>query len=83
MNLTDKQIALIDTIMKGNPDGTWLDLDQVLERLPYTTTKDSLQFSLRILIGKGLIEKKARESRRGQQRRILAPTTLAYTIRRS
>ena len=42
MNLTRKQVMIVDTILKGNPDGTWLDIDQLIENLPYETSKDSI-----------------------------------------
>lgn len=82
MNLTQKQAVILDTIIKGNPDGSWLDLNQTLEKLPYETTKDSFQFSIRALVGKGLIEKKGLEFRRGQNRVVYAPTLRAYDLRR-
>lgn len=83
MNLTRKQVMIVDTILKGNPDGTWLDIDQLIENLPYETSKDSMHFSLRALIAKGLVEKKNLEHRRGQDRRIIAPTSLAFEVRRA
>jgi predicted transcriptional regulator len=83
MNMTSKQRQITDTVIKGNPDGSWLDIDQLVENVPYETSKDSMHFSLRALIKKGLIEKKDLELRRGQERRIIAPTSLAYETRRS
>lgn len=74
MHLTVKQIELMRVIGAGNPDGSPADLDQVLERLSYETTKASLQFSIRALIKHGLIEKGAREKRRGRQRVLLLIT---------
>ena len=41
----------------GYERGHLLDLDELLEILPYRTTKQSIQFSLRALIKKGLVEK--------------------------
>jgi hypothetical protein len=81
MQLTTKQRQIVDTILKGNPDGSWLDFDQLLEKVPYEVSKDSMHFSLRALIVKGMIEKKDLEVRRGQPRRIIAPTGLAYQVR--
>jgi hypothetical protein len=82
-HLTSKQRQILDVIIKGNPDGTWVDLNELLERLPYETTKDSLQFSIRALQTKGLLEKKDMEMRRGQPRRVLAPTAQTYAARRT
>ena len=81
MQLTPKQTQITDTIIKGNPDGTWVDMDQLLENLPYRTSKSSMQFSIRYLIEKGVLEKRDCELRRGQARRVYAPTALAYELR--
>ena len=51
-----------------------VDLDQLLERLPYATTKESLQFSLRALERHALIDRSFAEHRRGRLRRLVAPT---------
>ncbi|WKZ86330.1 MarR family transcriptional regulator [Ralstonia pickettii] len=75
MHLTVKQIELMRVIGAGNPDGSPADLDQVLERLNYETTKSSIQFSIRALIKHGLIEKGGREKRRGRQRVLLLITS--------
>ncbi|CCG43279.1 hypothetical protein [Magnetospirillum molischianum] len=78
--MSQKQIAIIRAIMRGNAEGDFVDLDELLKLLPYTTTKQSLQFSIRALIKHGLIEKRPREVRRGRARRVLAPTLLAYRL---
>ncbi len=52
MTLTDKQKDIIKTINLGHERGHLLDLDELLEVLPYRTTKQSMQFSLRALIKK-------------------------------
>ncbi|WP_441768002.1 hypothetical protein [Klebsiella pneumoniae] len=78
MTLTDKQKDIIKTINLGHERGHLLDLDELLEVLPYRTTKQSMQFSLRALIKKGLVEKhdcRPREDS-GYQRRTLGLTTL-------
>lgn len=74
MHLTVKQIELLRVIGAKNPDGAPTDLDQVLERLSYETTKASLQFSIRALIKHGLIEKGGTEKRRGRQRVLICIT---------
>lgn len=81
MNMTQKQCQITDIILRGNPDGSFIDLDQLVERVPYKTSKDSMHFSIRALIKHGLIEKKPLEHRRGQDRCILAPTARAYSVR--
>ncbi|HBL6848644.1 TPA: hypothetical protein LSH25_002583 [Escherichia coli] len=57
MTLTDKQKDIIKTLNLGYERGHLLDLDELLEVLPYKTTKQSIQFSIRALIKKGLVEK--------------------------
>lgn len=78
--LTDKQISIINVIKKGNTDGTWADIDQILDRIEYTTTKESLQFSLRFLVNRGLIKKSHKEIRRGRLRIIYQPLMAAFNI---
>lgn len=78
--LTAKQTALLTIIAQGNPDGSEVDLDQVLERLPYKTTKHSLQFSIRIMVAKGLIEKLELEGRRSRWRCVIKPTKLGLEV---
>lgn len=87
MRLTKKQHQIMEVIMKGNVDEenytiSWVDLDQLVERVPYQTSKDSIMFSIRALIGKGLIKKGARELRRGRIRGTLVPTELAFDVLR-
>lgn len=76
--LSAKQWQIMDVIIRANPDGTWVDFDQLLERLDYKPSKQSMQFSIRALLGRGLIEKKPTELRRNAQRRVFAPTSKGY-----
>lgn len=76
MHLTVKQIELLRIISAGNPDGSPVDLDEILERASYKPTKESLQFSIRALIGHALIEKKGTEKRRGRRRVLISATDL-------
>ena len=78
--LTTKQTQIMDSILRGNPDGSWMDFDELIAALPYKTTKDSMHFSIRALVKHGLIDKKPLEFRRGQERRVLAPTGRAYEV---
>ena len=75
MHLTQKQLELIRVIGMRNPDGGATDLDQILERLSYKPTKQSLQFSIRALIAHNLIQKDASEKRRGRTRTLLSLTS--------
>lgn len=78
--LTDKQMSVINVIKKGNTDGSWADIDQILERIEYTTTKESLQFSLRFLVKRGLIKKSHKEIRRGRLRIVYQPMMAAFEV---
>ncbi len=85
MKLTDKQISIMDVIVKGNGiDAGGLvipcDLDQLLERLPYRTTKASMHFSIRALAGHGVIAKTGTENRRGRRRILISPTSLGIEM---
>ena len=78
MTLTDKQKEIIKTLNLGYERGHLLDLDELLEVLPYKTTKQSIQFSIRALIKKGLVEKGHTRQRSDNRyhRRTLGLTTL-------
>ena len=76
--MTTKQIQIMTTVIRGNADGSFMDLDQVLECLQYKTTKQSIQFSIRALISKGALSKKPRENRRGRSRVVISPTRDGY-----
>lgn len=82
MNITDKQLMIMDVIIKGNPDGEPCDLDQLIERVPYEVSKPAIQFSIRYLIQKGLLRKLDRELRRGKSRVILGATKEAFQLLR-
>ena len=76
MYLSAKQIELISICAKLNEDGSVPDLDQIIERASWHPSKQSIHFSIRALVNKGLIEKLAREKRRGRVRTIIGATDL-------
>ncbi|EFB2189036.1 hypothetical protein ABJ926_003994 [Escherichia coli] len=78
MTLTNKQKDIIKTLNLGYERGHLLDLDELLEVLPYKTTKQSIQFSIRALIKRGLVEKGHTRQRSDNRyhRRTLGLTTL-------
>ena len=78
MKLTEKQEQVLETIVKGNQDGSFCDLDQVIDQVPYDTTKASIQFIIRNLMNKGLIYKKPTEKRRGRRRVVIGPTSQGF-----
>ena len=84
MRMTTKQVVLMTCLADKNPDGSCLDLDQLLNKLrdeyKWETTKPSIQFSIRSLVTEGVIVKKAREKRRNRQRAVLALTDLGMKV---
>lgn len=82
MNLTDHQRNVLEIIFRGNPDGTFVDIDQILERVARRTSKPSLQFTLRSLIEKHLVMKQIRERRRSRCRTVYSPTAESYATLR-
>ena len=80
MNLTIKQIEIMKVVVAGAAAGAATDLDQIIERLPYKTTKESLQFSLRALERHELVARSATEYRRGRVRRLIVPTELGHAV---
>lgn len=89
LSLTKKQRWILLELIKGEcSEGQRLgdlDLDQLIEALSnntgypnYSPTKQALQYSLRYLIKKGLVEKGELTPRRGKQRRILMATSTAH-----
>lgn len=82
MSLTPKQRQIMTVLIKANPDGSFLDVDQLLENLPYKTSKASIHFSIRALEKKGLMCKMKKETRRSRVRAIVAPTTDGFNAMR-
>lgn len=84
MNLTTKQTQILTVLIKANPDGTFCDIDQLLERLEsehdWKTSKPSIQFSIRAMIKAKTICRASSERRRGRIRTVLAPTGLGYQV---
>lgn len=75
MKLTVKQLELLRVITAGP-----CDLDEIVERVQYDTTKASLQFSIRALVGHGMVIKSGIEKRRGRQRAVIEATALAHAV---
>lgn len=71
---TAKQVDILECILKGADNGDFIDTDQLLEKVSYNVSKGSLQFSIRFLVKRGLVEKKPREIRRGRKRAVYALT---------
>ncbi|MDX5412770.1 MAG: hypothetical protein LPK02_06960 [Rhodobacterales bacterium] len=71
--LTRKQVHILELILKGAEDGGHLDMDQMLERMQYETSKQSLQCSIRHLEARNLVRRDY-EIRRGRKRAVLCIT---------
>jgi DNA-binding PadR family transcriptional regulator len=84
MKITENQARILSVLVEGNPDGSIVDLDQLLDRLRvdfhWATTKPSLQFSLRQLIKAGLVNRLGQELRRQRNRRLLQITDLGRSV---
>lgn len=83
MRLTDKQKRVLRIIAVGNDDGSPCDMDQLVERMESLgdpTTKQAMQFIIRSLVTKGLIEKQGREKRRLRSRMTYLPTEAGFSL---
>lgn len=84
MRLTDNQLKILKVLMDRNPDGSLVDLDQLLDRLAveydWVTSKAALQWSIRQLIKLELVERMATEVRRQRARRIIKLSELGVKV---
>lgn len=84
MRLTDNQLKILKVLLDKNPDGSDVDLDQLLEILStqydWETSKAALQWSLRKLIALELVERRETQIRRQRSRRILTLTALGQRV---
>lgn len=79
MQLTEKQHKILAIIARGNGKDENdklipVDLDQLLQRLDYKPSKDSMHFSIRALVRRGLITKGDLQERRGRMRVVFLPS---------
>lgn len=85
LRMTTKQKQIMKVICAGNKSEngeivSWCDNDQILERLPYSCSKQAFLCSIRFLKQKGMVESGRREIRRGKKRGILVPTDLGFSV---
>lgn len=83
--LTRKQRLLLKVICRGNTDITGakisnVDYTQILSRLTYATSRESLMCSLRILEQQGWMVKAGKELRDGRMKQTLEATPQAYRV---
>lgn len=69
--MTKYQLEVLQKVAAGSADGL-IDFDQLLPTLSWSPSKDSMQFTIRAMCAKGLIEKRPRELRRGRMRAVYA-----------
>lgn len=82
-SLSLKQAEALAVVVRGNVDGSFVDLDELIERLSYKPSKAAAQFTVRALVDRNLIEKKGPEYRRAARRVTYAPTMKGYEENRS
>lgn len=88
IGLTKKWELILQIISRANEDGSFVDLDQILDRMNRGlepngrgwTTKDNIQFMLRSLIERNFIEKVGMAKRRGARRRLYAATSHGFEV---
>lgn len=74
--LSAKQMEALRVIANEDDGGKPLDIDTIVSRLSYKTTKQSFQFTIRSLINRELISKMKCTTVRGKSRRLLKITSL-------
>ena len=74
--MTGKQLETLRIIANEENGGKPLDLDEIMSKLSFKTTKQNFQFVIRALIKRELIEKLECETIRHKKRRILKITPL-------
>lgn len=83
-NLTPRhmEIARIVGRMNDTEDDNerLVDLDQLLERMAKRITKESMQFSIRLMVNNGIIVKGERVKRRGRMRVVYQLTEIGKKI---
>ncbi len=79
-HMSEKQYVILAALRKGNPDGSFMDLDQLHAVIPYKPSRQSLGLSTRILMGHGLVERKPKENRGGRMKRPLGLTEKGYAV---
>lgn len=80
--ITDNMRSILEVVVRANKDGSWVDMDQLIQRVNYHVTKEAIQFTLRNMVKKQLIAKGESTLRRGRKRLVLIPTELGYQIAR-
>jgi hypothetical protein len=72
--VTSKQVAILRALVKRNPDGSYLDAKELIERCAPGTTRGAMICSLRHLHMHGLVREDELVTRRGRRVRTYAAT---------
>lgn len=83
--LTTKQRQLLKVIVMGNLDKTGarvshVDYQQIMSRIPYTCTRESIMCSIRILKDQGWIVLAGKELRDGRMKQTVEPSAVAIRV---
>jgi len=78
--LTSKQIAILRALVKRNPDGSYLDVKELIERCAPGTKRGSMICSLRHLYMHDLIREDDLVTRRGRRVRTYAITQQGLNV---
>lgn len=77
IKFTNKQIEILTTIRKGNPDGSPCSVYDIMENLSYEVKRDALLHSIKLLVETGYIERKDRVLRGKRSVRVFFVTSKA------
>jgi hypothetical protein len=78
--MTPKQTAIMQTLIRRNPDGTLLDVMQLIDLVAPNTTRGAMLCSLRHLAAHGLVREDKLVTRRKRSLRTYSATTAGYAI---
>jgi hypothetical protein len=72
--VTPKQIAILRELVKRNPDGSYLDVQELIQRCAPGTTRGAMICSLRHMAMHDLVREDELVTRRGRRVRTYAAT---------
>lgn len=75
-----KQTAIMHALIKRNPDGSLLDVMQLIDAVAPGTSRGAMLCSLRHLAAHGLLREDALVTRRKRSLRTYAATTAGYAL---
>lgn len=78
--LTPKQIAVLRALVKCNPDGSYLDVKQLIETCAPGQARGSMVCTIRHLYAHGLIREDELVTRRGRRVRTYAATQTGINL---